>query len=110
VQDHDHPLLMSGTFEVEELNWLIGAETKAPDDPAAPFECTVKTRYRQSDLECTVELSRARRARVTLRRPARAITPGQYAVFYRGELCLGGGVITEPRCLPRETAQPADAL
>jgi tRNA-specific 2-thiouridylase len=105
VQDHDHPLLMSAAFEVEELHWLAGA---APPEPSAarpnaaraPFECTVKTRYRQCDLECSVEFRTARRARVALRRPARAITPGQYAVFYRGDLCLGGGIIT--RRLPAE--------
>jgi len=79
---------------VEELNWLIGPETPQPDEPAVPFECTVKTRYRQNDLECSVEFTHGQRARVMLRRPARAITSGQYAVFYRGELCLGGGVIT----------------
>jgi tRNA-specific 2-thiouridylase len=108
VQDHDHPLLMSAAFEVEALHWLAGF---APPEPsvarpdaarAPPFECTVKTRYRQRDLECSVEFRTARRARVALRRPARAITPGQYAVFYRGDLCLGGGIIAEPRRLPAE--------
>ena len=54
----------------------------------------VKTRYRQADLACSVCVSDADRLRVTLRRPARAVTPGQYAVFYSGDLCLGGGVIS----------------
>ena len=64
-----------------------------------PIECAVKTRYRQSDLACTVHASGAQQLaadrtwRVTLREAARAVTPGQYAVFYRGALCLGGGVI-----------------
>ncbi len=87
VQDQGHPLLMSDGFEVEEMRWL-STET--------PVECAVKTRYRQADLPCRVErTSSANRWRVTLREPARAVTPGQYAVFYRDELCLGGGVIAE---------------
>jgi len=56
----------------------------------------VKTRYRQSDLPCEVELD-ADTVRVRLRAPARSVTPGQYAVFYRGDLCLGGGVIARRR-------------
>ena len=86
VQDQGHPLLTSDGFEVEEMRWLI---------TEAPAECAVKTRYRQADLPCRIERTSADRWRVTLREPARAVTPGQYAVFYRDELCLGGGVIAE---------------
>jgi tRNA-specific 2-thiouridylase len=86
VQDQGHPLLMSDGFEVEEMRWL---------STEAPVECAVKTRYRQADLPCRVERTSSDHWRVTLREPARAVTPGQYAVFYRDELCLGGGVIAE---------------
>jgi tRNA-specific 2-thiouridylase len=95
VQDQGHPLLMSDGFEVEEMRWL---------STEAPVECAVKTRYRQADLPCRIERTAADRWRVSLREPARAVTPGQYAVFYRDELCLGGGVIAE-----RFNSRPAAA-
>jgi tRNA-uridine 2-sulfurtransferase len=94
VQDQDHPLLLSDAFDVEQMHWLNFCE--ASDQP---IECAVKTRYRQNDLNCTVRLTGAQNIgtdqnwRVTLGEPARAVTPGQYAVFYRGARCLGGGVI-----------------
>ena len=91
VQDQDHPLLLSDAFDVQQMHWLN------PGDAAElPIECTVKTRYRQNDLACTVRLSATHGEhnwRVDLNEPARAVTPGQYAVFYSGARCLGGGVI-----------------
>jgi len=87
VQRPDHPLLLSSAFEVAEIHWL-------EPPPQDEFECGVKTRYRQRDLACRVEAGAgAGGVRVALTEPARAVTPGQYAVFYRGDQCLGGGVI-----------------
>ncbi|HEY0747043.1 MAG TPA: tRNA 2-thiouridine(34) synthase MnmA [Steroidobacteraceae bacterium] len=86
VQDQDHPLLLSNEFDISELHWIN------PLDETQFQECAVKTRYRQQDLQCAVRLTQDG-ARVSLTRPARAVTPGQYAVFYRGERCLGGGII-----------------
>jgi tRNA-specific 2-thiouridylase len=88
VQDQDHPLLLSAAFEVAELTWL-----GEPPAPFTEFSCCVKTRYRQRDLECRVRMRADGHAHVTLQESARAVTPGQYAVFYAGDLCLGGGVI-----------------
>jgi tRNA-specific 2-thiouridylase len=88
VQDPDHPLLMSDRFEVEQMHWLDGEA-----EHATHYDCAVKTRYRQSDLACTVRRLDAARWQVDLRHSARAVTPGQYAVFYREDRCLGGGVI-----------------
>ncbi len=88
VQDQNHRLLLSDAFSVERMHWIN------PNDASQqPIECAVKTRYRQSDLACSLRSSGDEEWTVTLERPARAVTPGQYAVFYRDERCLGGGII-----------------
>ena len=87
VQDHAHPLLLSDGFEVADLRWL------AAEIPPTQLNCAVKTRYRQEDIPCEVRLV-GESHRVALQTEVRAVTPGQYAVFYRDDRCLGGGVIT----------------
>lgn len=103
VQDPGHERLLSDVFEVEELRWV-----GLPPVTQGRFGCAVKTRYRQQDLRCEVEVLGAGGARVSLATPARAVTPGQYAVFYRGDECLGGGVIVR-RVNSRHQAVPAAA-
>jgi tRNA-specific 2-thiouridylase len=99
VQDPAHPWLMSQGFEVEEVRWLA-------QSPPAVLECAVKTRYRQPDLACRLRPD-GDVVHVTLKQAANAVTPGQYAVFYAGEECLGGGVIA--RCHTRRGHRPSGA-
>jgi tRNA-specific 2-thiouridylase len=105
VQGQDHPLLWSVSMETEVVHWLTR--------PAAShFECSVKTRYRQSDVACDVELDPSGTASVHFRSPVWAVTPGQYAVFYAGDECLGGGVIRARQCLnsaPLKSVQAGSA-
>jgi tRNA-specific 2-thiouridylase len=91
VQDPEHPLLLSDGLSSWPVHWIAGAP------PAARFDCKVQVRYRQPAEPCTVAVAADGRVEVVFARALRAVTPGQYAVFYDGEACLGGGVIAAPR-------------
>ncbi|MBV8501049.1 MAG: tRNA 2-thiouridine(34) synthase MnmA [Paucibacter sp.] len=84
VQGHDHPLLLSRTLVADDLAWTH--EQPADADIAA------KSRYRQSDAACRFE-GADNTFKLTFTEPQWAVTPGQSAVLYDGEVCLGGGVI-----------------
>jgi tRNA-specific 2-thiouridylase len=86
VQGHGHPLLTSESLETGAMRWLI-------EPPKTSFRCTAKVRYRQADQAARVEPRPDGTATVFFDHPQRAVTPGQYAVLYDGELCLGGGTI-----------------
>jgi tRNA-specific 2-thiouridylase len=87
VQGHDHPLLFGTTVEVGDASWIEGETPRAGEALAA------KTRYRQADAPCRLEAQDRSRFRLRFQAPQWAMTPGQSAVVYRGEECLGGGVI-----------------
>ena len=87
VQGHEHPALMSSALAASELSWVAGSE------PATPFRCKAKTRYRQPDQECIIESVVQGVAEISFDQPQRAVTPGQSVVFYDGGTCLGGGII-----------------
>lgn len=86
VQGHDHPLLTSRALATGPCNWLV--------HPGTPeFESRIKVRYRQADQACQATLGADGAIRVRFAEPQRAVTPGQFAVLYDGDRCLGGGVI-----------------
>ncbi len=86
VQGHDHPWLLSDTLAANDCAWVAG---NAP----APGALAAKTRYRQADAACTLRSGEGGFA-LDFARPQWAVTPGQSAVLYDGEVCLGGGVIS----------------
>jgi len=87
VQGHDHALLYSQKLTATDLNWISG------HPPETPFSCVAKTRYRQADQACTIEHIENQTCSVIFEDAQRAVTPGQFVVFYDTDTCLGGGII-----------------
>ena len=77
--------LLRSTCEVRDVNWVSIA------CPARPVEAMVKLRHKHVPAQATVHPTGTTTLRVSFRVPQRAITPGQAAVFYSGDLVLGGG-------------------
>jgi tRNA-specific 2-thiouridylase len=121
VQGHEHPALLSSELWAQDLSWVAGV-------PPAGGVYAAKTRYRQADAACELEHTPARSSSssaiasagpmptpggIRLRFPQAqwAVTPGQSAVLYDGEVCLGGGVIERAGRRPAQarTAQAASA-
>ena len=79
--------LFSREFSVGDFNWISG------ETPSEPFRCKVKVRYRQTEQPALVTPKTDGTVDIVFEEPQRAITPGQAAVLYDGDVVLGGGVI-----------------
>lgn len=92
VQGHDHPWLLAPSLQASDPSWVAGQPP-----PAGAYGA--KTRYRQADAACRFEPAPAtkgapdERFALHFEQAQWAVTPGQSAVLYDGEVCLGGGVI-----------------
>ena len=92
VQQGEHEELFSLGLHAPQMHFVAG------EAQARTFECTAKFRYRQPDQAVRVTIDREG-CTIDFLQPQRAVTPGQWAVLYDGEVCLGGGPIGETRPL-----------
>lgn len=90
VQQGEEDELYSLEATCNEVNWIAG------EPPAETFSCTAKFRYRQPDQGVTVKVL-PQGIHVVFDQPQRAVTPGQWCVLYRDEVCLGGGPVATVR-------------
>jgi len=101
VQGHQHPWLQSPWLEAADVSWVAGT-------PPAPGPLAAKTRYRQADAACTFSAVDGG-FRLDFAQAQWAVTPGQSAVLYDGDVCLGGGVINRADLPAVAAALPAPA-
>lgn len=91
VQGHAHPLLQSLKLQAQEVSWVAGQA------PNSLLKYGAKTRYRQADASCLLDLSQdtsgLQQFGLNFDSEQWAVTPGQSAVLYQDEVCLGGGII-----------------
>ncbi|QVL45956.1 MAG: tRNA 2-thiouridine(34) synthase MnmA [Methylophilaceae bacterium] len=88
VQGHDHPLLLNDGLKAGQLHWISG------EAPKTNWVYAAKTRYRQPDAPCEIDAINAEEVDIRFGQKQWAITPGQSAVVYESNVCLGGGIIT----------------
>ena len=86
VQGHDHPWLQSQALAADDASWVAGAIP-------APGHYAAKSRYRQADAACVLKPICGHRFTLGFSEPQWAVTPGQSAVLYDRDICLGGGMI-----------------
>jgi tRNA-uridine 2-sulfurtransferase len=84
----DQIALHRDSVDIKNLHWISGSF------PVFPFSCKVKTRYRQEDQDCIIHKINES-FRVVFTKKQKALTPGQYAVFYLQEECVGSGIIQD---------------
>lgn len=89
AQGKHHRRLFSRGLVAGQLHWVNR------EIPNGDFRCVVKTRYRQDDIPCRVIVRNPEQIEVLFDEPVAAVTPGQSAVFYQGDVCLGGGIIEQ---------------
>lgn len=90
AQGKNHPMLYAQGLICGEIHWLIDE-----NNIDMPLTCLAKTRYRQEDQACVISPSDNQQHCIMFSEPQRAITPGQYIVFYDKNQCLGGAVIEQ---------------
>ena len=88
VQGEDHPRLFQAEAQLTQLTW-VGEE---PGPEGQPIPVAVKLRYRQADQQAQL-VYQGESGVLRFTTPQRAVTPGQSAVLYQGEVCLGGGIV-----------------
>lgn len=87
AQGENHESLFTKSLIADDMFWTL-------DKPSEmPLKCTAKFRYRQEDIPVTVYDMGNSRIKVIFDNPVKAITPGQVAVLYDGEICLGSAII-----------------
>jgi tRNA-specific 2-thiouridylase len=94
VQGHAHPALQYSALAADDVSWVAGTSP-------APRRYAAKTRYRQADATCMFSPRESRFA-LAFDEAQWAVTPGQSAVLYDGEVCLGGGVIASATPVARQ--------
>ena len=89
ANENEKQWLLSTSCIVSDVNWFSSQK------PDGAYACTAKFRYRQNDSAVTLHFIDETTVYVTFDVPISAVTGGQQAVFYQGDVCLGGGVIDE---------------
>jgi tRNA-specific 2-thiouridylase len=89
VAQGEHELLFSDTLVATDASWI----GPPPERLDAGLRCAAKIRYRQDDQSCVVTQRGPDALKVAFDERQKAAAPGQFVVFYQGDLCLGGAVI-----------------